>query len=109
MAESFIHIWSKKKATVSALSVNVVDSVSTDNHDRFEYVVRIASTIDNKIKSFKASVTRYDTALSDSVYAIDGDPLSVGFNANLVGSDCEIQIENNEPFAVDVVMARLKL
>lgn len=109
MAESILQLWTKKCDTIPATSVKVVDRVALSSFTRLEYIVEMRDTTSNKTKGFKFSVQNDETDLSDVLTAKVGNEINIEIYAKVNGSDCEIELTNNESFDLAVSFARLKL
>jgi len=109
MAESVRQLWGKKTDTVLGGATKVVDTVPLANFDRLVYEVDLFDTTSNKTKGFKMRVQNTDAGLNDQVSAKNGDPISIEIFAKVNGSDCEIELTNNETFDLGVSLVRLKL
>ena len=62
-----------------------------------------------KVRTLKMLVTRVDTDVDDTVFARGGSALNIEINATVVGTDCQLEIVNNEIESVDLSLARLTL
>ena len=109
MAESFRQIWAKKERTVPATSALVVDSIPLADFRRLEYIIEIREIGGAKSVSFKFAVMNVETDVNHQVFAKHGDSLDYEISPKVNGSECEIEIVNNETTNLGATLVRSKL
>lgn len=102
-------VWEKAKKTVPASSTTIVESFALSSFRSLEYIINVKDTTSDKEKQLKLSVVKDDGSLKDCVYAIMGSAISLEINANINGLSYELEMINNELFAVEVSFARLTI
>ena len=108
MAESIRQIWSKKERTVSASTTLVVDSIPLARFKKLEYVVNIEEVGGSKSIGFKFPVFNTESGVNHQVYAKAGDSIDYEIQAKVNGSECEIEVTNNESYSIAVNLVRSK-
>lgn len=101
--------WGKVEDLVNASSTKVVDSITFTEFTRAEYVVSVYNDSEVKFRSFKMSVAKKGASVVDSIKGRHGDSISFTINANLVGPNVELTIQNNELFNLSVSIRKLAL
>jgi len=62
-----------------------------------------------KTRTLKIDIRKVDTDVEDQVYAKNGDSMNIAVTAVTVGTNMELQVQNNTAFGVDVEFTRLTL
>ena len=102
-----LDLWKAFKTTVGASSTKVVDTVAVSSFDSAKYIIKISSISNTASKSLEMSVNYDGSSLKDVVSHKITTGMDVLINANLVSSNLELEIINNESFIVDVGIRRL--
>ena len=81
--------------------------VSTDG--LVEYIVDFKDTTSAKEKGLKLRVIKDDGSVKDQVFSKLGSAISLAITSNIVGTNYELSVTNNESYTVDMVFVRLKI
>ena len=101
--------WGKVEDLVNASSTKAVDSVTFTEFTRAEYVISVYNDTEVKYRSFKMSVAKKGSGVVDSIKGRHGDNISFNINANIVGPNVELTIQNNETYNLSVSIRKLTL
>jgi len=108
MAESNEKVTIKKKRTIGAGQTLAVDSLPMARFNCLEYFLCYKQSGGPASKTLKVLVLKADNALEDSVHSRIGNALGVETNLVVNGLNAELQVVNNEAFAVELVFTRTK-
>ena len=101
--------WRKFSDTVSSSSTLVVDTVPLADITRLIYEFNFSANTFSDVKSLKLTLHKVDGDLEDIISSRFGGPLNLEINANVSGSDVEIELVNNESFDIDVCFLKANL
>ena len=108
MATSHGKLWKKKSFQIDPGETKVVDSAlfSTFNHS--DYILNIFNIVNTKSKSINISVKKDDTEVVESVSSKLG-LLDVAVTPLANGPNYELQLTNNEAFAIQGNFAKAQI
>lgn len=107
MAESIKTLVRDVRDTIAANSTKTVDRIPLVAFECLEYSVTYKSDAEDKRKTLKLSLRKDDSTIETQVFAKTGDVLDVAIDADVVGSDAELQVINNEGFDLDFIASRI--
>ena len=92
---------------VPASSTKVIDTIALSSFFGLDYKLTIYNDANTVSRIYNLTIAKSGTTLKDKMSKV-GDSISVQVNANVNGSDYELEIINNEPFALDIIFSRLQ-
>lgn len=101
--------WTTGEKPAGAVSTTTLDSRPLSSLVCAYYQVCMKEQGGSRTKTLKIDIRKVDTDVEDQVYAKNGDVMNIAINAVTVGTNIELQIQNNESYGVDVSFARLTL
>ena len=101
--------WTLGSKAVGAGVNTVLDFLPVANMNCAYYFICFKEQGGVKTKTLKIDIRRVDMDVEDQVYAKNGDSMNIALTAVIVGTNMELQIQNNEAFGIDVEFTRLNL
>ena len=95
--------------TVAAGQTKDIDSVLSSEFHSVKYQIRLTDVAATKNKVLVARASKKSSDVSDTVYSVLGDSLSVEVKVLEVGSDIVLRLVNNESFDVNGVALKTLL
>jgi len=99
--------WKLIEDTISASSSKTIDTVVLSNFKSIKYIITVLSTAESKIVGEELLLVYNGSTLTDTVYGKVGLGISFDLDANIDGSNMEIDFTNNESFDVEAKLMRL--
>lgn len=103
-------IWKRLKSTAIGSSTTAVDTIALAKFSTAKYVLSLYNTTEVNFRTVEMNVLNDGTVVRDTLLnKLFNKPMNIKINAELNGSNMELNIENNETFNIEVVVARLSL
>lgn len=93
--------------SIPASTMEVLDSKVLASTDCGEYKVCIKEQGGSKSKNFNVKYRKTDTDVVDQIYGKSGDIMDVSTSVVRTLTDIELQVTNNELYAVDVSLTEI--
>lgn len=101
--------WIRVSDIVNTSTTSVVDTLALSSFNKIEYIITYKDLVTGEGKGLNVTVINDNGTIKESVYAITGAPLDVDLDTDINGSNYELEITNNEPNNVEVILSRLIL
>lgn len=102
-------VWRKISANVAPSTTSPVDQIPFTDFKSAKYVFSVRDETNNKTSTFEINITNQNGSLNDTLSAkISG---GINFSVNVIpdSGNMKINLINNEPVVLSVIMARLTL
>lgn len=102
--------WGKGVDTVSSSSSLVVDTEPLASFEARNYFVSIKRVSDDKIRTFNLNVVKNGATVKDSLFGRVGGSLSVSIDTQVVASNYELKITNNNAGSdIEIIFLKSKI
>lgn len=92
--------------TIPSSSTLTVDTNTFATLNHVDYSMHFKNAGSSVTKSLKLAVRRIGASVADTVSSKFGSAMNLSVNPQIVGSNMEVRVTNNEPFNVDLVFVK---
>lgn len=108
MAISIAQVWDSFPFQIDPGQTVAIDSCPLSDFQHAEYIINFTNQTNVNTKSLNLSVKRADSDVEETVYSRLGS-LAVNVTPLINGLNYELQVTNNEAFAIEGTLARALL